>query len=167
MHGSRRRGPVDPLAETNTTVVRRFVDRGLNGDDHEVFDELVASDVVVHGAPSGFPSGREGWKQNIAVFRAAFPDGRWSIEHLVAAPGKVIVQIRVRGTHQGDFLGIPPTGRSVSWSATDVVRIADGKIVEYESDHGNLGLLQQVGEHPNHGGRAGRPGDRARRGRRE
>lgn len=164
MNGDRWRGQVDPLAETNKTVIRRFVARGLNGDDRAVFDELLAADVVVHRAPAGFLPGREGWKQNVATFRAAFPDGRWCIEHLVAEGDTVVARIRVRGTHLGTFLGVPPSGRSVTWTATDIVRIVDGKMVEYESEHDELGLLEQIGARPGRWVRVGANGGRGRRG---
>lgn len=165
MNETGRPGPADALAEANKGVVRRFVARGLNGADDAVFDELLARDVVIHRAPAGFPPGREGWKRNVAAFRAAFPDGRWVIEDLVAEDDTVVARLRVRGRHLGEFLGLPPTGRSVTWTATDVVRVVDGKIVEYWSNHDDLGLLQRIGTRQGQRVWAGRDGGRARRGR--
>ena len=84
-----------------------------------------------------------------ASFRKAFPDPNfWGTADLIAEGDKVVGLVTARGTHQGEFMGIAPTGKPVSFNAIDVVRIAGGKIVERWSQADNLALLQQLGAVP-------------------
>jgi predicted ester cyclase len=79
------------------------------------------------------------------MFRQAFPDSYFTVEDMVAEGDKVATRKSFRGTHQGEFMGIPPTGQRVSIGLIDIVRIADRKVVEHWSMGDNLGLMQQLG----------------------
>ena len=111
-------------------------------------EEIIAPDEVDHALPPGIPSGLEGLKQVFTLLHTAFPDLQIEIEDLIAEGDKVVGRVTARGTHQGEFMGIPPTGKPVSFNAIDVVRIAGGKIVERWSQADNLALLQQLGAVP-------------------
>ncbi len=130
--------------EENKAIVRRFVEEGQNRGDPGALDELVAPDYVDHSAPPGMPAGREGLKQITEMFRRAFPDGRMTIEDMVAERDRVATRKTFRGTHQGDLMGIAPTGRTVMIGLIDVVRLAGGQVVESWSQGDDLGLLRQI-----------------------
>ncbi len=132
-------------AEGNKRIIRRFVEEVQNGGDLTVLDEIAAADYVNHTAPPGVPPDREGLKQLTATFRRAFPDGRMAIEDLVAEGDRVVTRKTFRGTHRGELMGIPPTGRAVAIQLIDIVRLADGKAVESWSAADDLGMLQQLG----------------------
>jgi steroid delta-isomerase-like uncharacterized protein len=138
-------------AEENKALVRRFVDEVQSGGNVDVIDELCSPEFVNHSAPSGVPSNREGVKQVTAMFRQAFLDSYFTVEDMVAEGDKVATRKTFRGTHQGEFMGIPPTGQQVSIGLIDIVRIADGKVVEHWSIGDNLGMLQQLGVMPQPG----------------
>ncbi len=132
-------------ADGNKAIVRRFVEEVQNGGNLAVLDELTAPGYVNHTAPPGVPADREGLKQLTAMFRRAFPDGRMAIEDLVAEGDRVVTRKTFRGTHGGELMGIPPTGRAVAIQLIDIVRLADGKAVESWSAADDLGMLQQLG----------------------
>jgi steroid delta-isomerase-like uncharacterized protein len=132
-------------AEENKAIVRRFVDEVQSKGNIDVIDELCSPEFVNHSAPPGVPSNCEGVKQVTAMFRQAFPDSYFIVEDMVAEGDKVATRKTFHGTHQGEFLGIPPTGQQVSIGLIDIVRIADGKVVEHWSMGDNLGMMQQLG----------------------
>jgi predicted ester cyclase len=134
--------------EANKALVRRFVEVGINESNESVFLDLLGPDVVDHYARPGLPQGRAGWNMYRKLFRAAFPDGRWAIADIVAEGDLVAARASFTGTHQGEFLGIPPTGRQVRVSAIHICRLADGKIVERWTNSDELGMLQQLGAIP-------------------
>lgn len=131
--------------EQNKELVRRFVD-GLNQRNLDVFDELLARDFVDHTPVPGVPPTREGWKSNYPM--AAFPDLQIHIEDLVAEDGRVAVRSRVVGTHQGEFMSVPPTGKEVSTLNITIFGIDDGKIIEKWTVFDALGMMVQVGAIP-------------------
>jgi predicted ester cyclase len=135
-------------AEQNKVIMRRFLAEAINGADMAAFDELVAADVVDHYAPPGLPPGREGWKQNRLSFKAAFPDGRWEEADAIAEGDLVVMRTHFSGTHQGEFFGIPATGRRVAIGSIHICRFIDGLIVEHWGHGDDLGMLQQLGAMP-------------------
>jgi predicted ester cyclase len=116
-----------------------------NEGDLSALDELAAPGYVNHSAPAGVPANREGLKQLTAMFRRAFPDGRMTIEDMVAEGDRVATRKTFRGTHRGELMGIPPTGREVAIGLIDIVRLGGGKVVESWSVADDMGLLQQLG----------------------
>ena len=134
--------------EANKTLVRRLVEEGINESNEALFLDLLSPEVVIHNAGPGAPSGRAGWNVYRKLFRAAFPDGRWAIADIVAEGDLVAARASFSGTHQGEFLGIPPTGRQVTVSAIYICRLVDGKIVERWANSDELGMLRQLGAIP-------------------
>jgi predicted ester cyclase len=108
--------------ENNKALSRRFLEEGINQSNETVFLELLDPDVVDHYAPPGLPPGSEGWNLNRKIFRSAFPDGRWSEEAMIAECDLVVGRYTFCGTHQGEFFGIPPTGKSVTISNIHILR---------------------------------------------
>lgn len=130
--------------ETNKTIVRQFVD-AINTGNEAAFLDLLAPAVVDHYAPAGLPPGSEGWNMNRKMFRTAFPDGHWDEEALVAEGDLVVGRYILRGTHQGEFFGIPATGKAISVSNIHIMRLADGQIVEHWGHGDDMGLMRQLG----------------------
>jgi steroid delta-isomerase-like uncharacterized protein len=135
-------------AEENKTLVRRFVDEVQSGGNIDAVDELCSPEFVNHSAPPGVPSNCEGVKQVTAMFGQAFPDSHFTVEDMIAEGDKVATRKTFHGTHQGEFMGIPPTGQQVSIGLIDIVRIVDGRVVEHWAMGDNLGMLQQLGVVP-------------------
>jgi len=127
--------------------VRRFDEEVWNGRNPSLVDELFAASHIFRAAGSR-PLDREGHRQMIADFQDAFPDGRNTSEELLAEGDKVVQRWTFRGTHQGAFQGIPPTGRPVTLTGISIRRVDDGTIVESWHELDTLGLLQQLGVSP-------------------
>jgi len=133
-------------ARMGYSVMRRFLDEGINRGNVDVVDEVIAPNIVDHEPlPLGFPEGREGVKHYFRAIRQAFPDLKATIEDEVTQGDKLVVRSTWRGTHRGDYLGIPATGKQVDFEVIDIVRVRDGKVVEHWGVGDNLRLLQQLG----------------------
>ena len=131
--------------ETNKELVRRYQE-AHNTNKLEELNAIVADALVGHSLMPGFPAGLEGAKQVHRMAVAAFPDFHATIEDLIAEGDKVVARMTFHGTHTGgEFMGIPPSGRTFAFSATSIFRIADGKIVEHWGEEDGLGWLQQLG----------------------
>jgi steroid delta-isomerase-like uncharacterized protein len=133
--------------EDNKAIVRRLIEEGLNQRNLAIFDELYASDFV-YQLGSTTIQGREPYKQFISMSFAAFPDLRFTIEDQVAESDEVVTRWTLRGTHQGPFQDIPPTGKHVMVTGIGINRFANGKIVENWTNMDALGLRQQLGVVP-------------------
>ena len=142
------------MSEQNKTLVRRLMEDDLSRGDEAVADEIIHPDFLDHTNPPGMQQGVEGHKAIARLFRAAFPDLEWRIDDLIAEGDKVVARTTMRGTHRGEFFGIPPTGKAVTMNGVHVLRIAEGKIAEHWGSNDDLGLLQQLGAIPP----PGRPG---------
>jgi steroid delta-isomerase-like uncharacterized protein len=129
-------------------LAKRFYEEVLNEGDLAVIDELIADDFVEHEEMPGVPAGREGVRAWVTLMRSAFPDLTVSINRMIAAGDEVWVQMTIRGTHQGAFLDIAPTGRAIEIGGIDRVRVAGGRAVEHWGVTDNLTLLQQLGQIP-------------------
>jgi steroid delta-isomerase-like uncharacterized protein len=127
-------------------LVRRFHTELLEARDPAVVDAFFAEGFVSHNNPPGFPPGREGVKQFFATFRDAFPDVTVAIDELVAEGDRVAVATTFTGTHQGELMGMAPTGRRVSVTGIDFVRVAGGQIVEHRGLTDVVGLMRQLSE---------------------
>ncbi len=134
--------------EENKIIARRFNDEVWDGGDEAALEELLAEDVVDHGAIPGQSPGREGHKYQLALFRSAFPDLRVTSEDIFSEGDKVAYRWTGRGTHQGELLGIPATGNDVTFRGIDVLRIEGGKVVERWSEYNALEAMQQMGVLP-------------------
>ena len=134
--------------EGNKAIVRRFVEEVQNQGNLAAVDELLAPNFVNHTAPPGVPADREGIKQLSHMFLAAFPDGAMTIEDMIAEGDRVVTRKTFRGTHTGELMGIPPTGKQVAIGLIDIVRLVGGRAVESWHAADNLGMLQQLGVIP-------------------
>ena len=134
--------------EESKALVRREYEQGVNKKDFDVRDGALASNYLGHfpGVPP--IQGIEAFKQFTSGFFTAFPDLQTTIEDLIAEGDKVAVRQTWRGTHTGDFLGIPPTGKQVIFTSTEFYRVAGGKLAEEWVELDMLGLLQQLGAIP-------------------
>ena len=137
-------------AEENKRISRRIVEEGFSQGNYDVFDELVADNFQNHdpSAPPDLPPGREGLKELARFYRTAFPDAQVTVEDQIAEGDRVVTRYSARGTHQGDFAGIPATGREVTVSGIGIDRIEGGKIVESWNELNQLSMLQQLGAIP-------------------
>ena len=116
--------------EKNKALVRCYFEEAWRKGNVTAVDEYVAADYVDHSIPSGLPPGREGLKQAITTYHTAFPDVKGTIDDIFAEGEMVAFRWTSRGTHLGEWLGIPPTGNHVTTTGITVYRIAGGKVVE-------------------------------------
>ena len=130
--------------EQNKAIVARFSEEFKNKGNHAIVDELFAPDFVHHLPIPGVAPGREGMKQVGGLVVIAFPDVHATVEDLLTDGDKVVERTSVRATSKGEFAGMPPTGKPVTWTELHVYRISDGKIAELWSEMNLLGLTQQL-----------------------
>jgi steroid delta-isomerase-like uncharacterized protein len=133
--------------EQNKTLIRRWLELWDPGNIDAVAD-FVTPDYVRHDPNGPEVRGIEMEQQLLAMYRTAFPDLHFDIEHLVAEGDMVVARFTAHGTQQGELLGIPPTGKQVTVAAMELFRLADGKIAEQWVNLDVLGLLQQLGAIP-------------------
>jgi steroid delta-isomerase-like uncharacterized protein len=134
--------------EENKARARRFVEEIINKGNMAVAPELVAEDFVERDPFPGQEQGRQGLIDVIAMMRTAFPDLEWTIEEQVAE-GDTLASYNVwRGTHQGVFLGIPPTGKRVTVPCMIFDYFVAGKLKESRLLMNSLSLMQQLGVAP-------------------
>ena len=136
------------LTEANKASVRRFYDEAFNKKNRAAIDEFIDPNQVDHAAPPGTPGGLAGAKQTIGMYLTAFPDLHFTVEDMIADGDKLVARLTVRGTQQGAFMGIPPTGKHVTVTAIDISRMAGGKSVEHWIEMDTLGMMQQLGVIP-------------------
>jgi steroid delta-isomerase-like uncharacterized protein len=143
--------------EQNKEIVRRYSEEFWGRGDEAVGDEVFADDIVDHSpAIPEQPPGREGEKRALAIFRGAFPDLRVTTEDIIAEGDKAVLRWTARGTHRGELSGLPATGKQATLKGIDILRLAEGRIVERWAEYDNLGLLQQLGAVPAPGAEAQR-----------
>ncbi len=140
------------MSAENKAIMRRLIEEGFNKGDLELFDELVAPDFVNRSAPPGVPATREGWKQLSSMLRAGFPDVQFHIEDEIAEGDLVTTRFTGHGTHQGELMGIPATGKEATFSGINIARIAGGKVVERWEEFDMLSVMVQLGVVPPPGG---------------
>ena len=135
--------------DKNKELVREMVEVLFNQGDVGGGDEFLSPDFIENEElPPGVPTGREGVKLLTGMLHTAFPDFEATIEDLIAEDDKVVIRMTWTGTHEGEFMGIPPTGHRVYLGVFDIVRIADGMIVEHWGLMDNMALMQQIGVMP-------------------
>ena len=130
------------VEEQNVELVRKAFEAFGKGD-MEAYGELVAPDYVYYGPSSTYSL--EELKESAKVWWASFPDMSFSIEEIFAVEDKVVTMLMQRGTHTGDFMGIPATGNKFEISGILITRIADGKIIWEKDESDWLGFNMQLG----------------------
>lgn len=133
-------------AQENKAALERAIGRWNEGD-LPGYLELYDADAVLHGY-QGVEPGLEGIRRFYEAFWAAFPGSRIALEEVVSEGDEVAAHFTLRATHEGEFNGIPPTGKQVVVTGITILRFADGKCVERWNQADFLGLLQQLGVIP-------------------
>jgi len=132
-------------AEENKAVARRWYEEGMAGGNLAVIDELFMPDFRDHN-PQAQSSGvgRGGFKRFFEGAVASLKDVRVTVEDMIVEGDKVVARYTVRGTIEGDFMGIPATGKAMTLTAIDILRFEDSKIAEHWGEADMLGLMQQL-----------------------
>lgn len=127
-------------------VIRRWCDEGWTKGNVEVADELIHPNFKVHGAGGQVVEpGVEGLKGLIRAWRTGFPDAVQRVDDIFAVGDKVCVRLTWVGTHLGEFMGVPATGKTVSVGTIGIDRVVDGKVVEGWGELDMLGLMTTIG----------------------
>ena len=134
--------------EENKALVRRFYEEVFNKKNLAAVDTFVDPQIIEHDLPPGLPAGSEGTRQFIGMYVAAFPDMHLTVEDIIAEGDEVTARFTIHGTHGGELMGIPPTGKQVTTTGIQIVRVADSRIVENWVNFDALGMLQQLGVIP-------------------
>jgi len=132
--------------EQNKAIARRYFDEGWNQASSQVLSEIIAPQCETHDAV--FPSlgpGPENLYKHIQQVRTSFPDFFTGITRLIAEGDEVVVTWTGDGTHERQFLGLPPTRKHITLNGTSIFRIDGGKIIEHWVDWNVVTLLQQLG----------------------
>lgn len=132
--------------EHNKQLYRRLVEEAFNQGNVDAVTELMAEDFVEHeqmGPDAG--SGREAALGMMTMIRGAFPDLHVSIDSLIAEGDVIAARTTWRGTHQGEFMGVPASGKRVEFEAIDIVRFQDGRAAEHWGQTDAMGLMMQIG----------------------
>lgn len=130
--------------QTNIETQQKFGE-AINTGQLEKFRELMTANVLDHDPAPNQGPGPEGFIKFFTMFRTAFPDLQVSVEHMVADDESVSIAYTVTGTHQGDFMGIAPTNKSIKARGVQIARFEDGKIAERWGSSDELGILKQIG----------------------
>ena len=132
----------------HSTTMRSTYER-INAGDIAGFGDLVAEGFVEHQGPPGFPGTKEGTLEFFRVLRTAFPDMHMGVEDLLASGDETVARVRVTGTHQGEFMGVPATGNPVEVQLIDIMKFDDaGLVCEHWGVADMLSLMQQLGVVP-------------------
>ncbi|MFF3754699.1 ester cyclase [Streptomyces sp. NPDC002018] len=141
-------------AQENIAVVHRFIEECVNGGDFDAVEELWAEDMIWRGGSLGEIHGRAAYQESLAAHAGrAFTGMRLDVLRTVADGDTVILHFTNGGTHEGEFLGVPATGRKARWNGVGFYRLSEGKIVEADFVEDILAALVQLGavELPLHG----------------
>jgi steroid delta-isomerase-like uncharacterized protein len=133
--------------EENEAIERRFFE-AMNERNIASLDNLLAANFVDHNPNPGLAPDREGTKQFFAMTFAALPDFHSTLEDMITAGDKVVSRFTASGTHKGELMGIPGTGKRITMPGISIHRIAGGKIVDNWVSMDMLGMLQQLGVIP-------------------
>jgi steroid delta-isomerase-like uncharacterized protein len=138
-------------SEENKNLNVRWIE-AFNERDWPAEAGYRTDDYVAHmqGAPG--PLDSQGWAGFLGLFATAFPDGRIVVEDAIGEGDMIASRWVMTGTHKGDFLGVPATGRPVTMNGIDFSRITDGKIAEHWAEFDVAGVMQQIGAIPAPGG---------------
>lgn len=137
--------PAVAISPTPKETYQRFCDEVVNGGNFDLATQLLDPVVVTHNPLPGQPPGAAGFVEALMTMRAAFPDLRAVATHVVGEGDHVAARLQVTATHQGDFIGIPATGRQIQYEEFVVVRFAGGRIIEHWGVADGLAIMQQLG----------------------
>ena len=130
------------------TTMRRLYEL-INAADVDGFSEVMADDFVEHEETPGLEPTREGVQEFFRTYLAAFPDLRFTVEDMISDGNKVVSRVKATGTHEGEFMGMPPTGKRIDVQLIDIVRFGDdGLAHEHWGVFDALTMVQQLGAVP-------------------
>jgi steroid delta-isomerase-like uncharacterized protein len=135
------------LSEDPRGIIARFYDE-INAGNVGVIDELVADDFVEREEFPGISPDKEGVRQFFTIFRTAFPDMRMDPHEVLVDGDLACVRSTMSGTHEGDFMGMPPSGKRFEVTGFDLVRVRDGQVVEHWGVMDAMKMMQQLGAMP-------------------
>jgi steroid delta-isomerase-like uncharacterized protein len=137
------------MSEQNKATARRFYEAWTSGD-LDAFDEIVASDAEDHDTqnPNAATHGPKGARLTAEMYRAAYSDSRFDIDHQFAEGDYVVTRWTAHGTNDGEMMGMAATGKAVSVGGITIDRFEDGKIAERWTNWDTLGMMQQLGVTP-------------------
>lgn len=130
--------------QENIAAMQRFAE-GVNSGNFEVFQEVMAPDIVDHDPAPDQGPGPEGFVGFFRTMRTAFPDLAVAMEHMVADDENIAFAYTITGTHRGEFQGVAPTGRRVRARGMQISRFENGRMVERWGSSDELGILKQIG----------------------
>lgn len=133
------------MSDTNKAHCMRIYNEVFNEGKLDVVDEVIAADAIDHSPPPGSTGDtRDDLKEFARAFRDAFPDARFTVQEMIAEGDLVAAYATFEGTHQGEFMGVPPTGKRVSMEFMDLIRVVDGKCTEHWGVGDVASLMQQI-----------------------
>jgi steroid delta-isomerase-like uncharacterized protein len=134
--------------ESTEAVMKRFVEF-INTADEQLAREIIAAEAVFYAPTHPEPlRGPDDCLGLLAIMRNGFPDIQWTLEETITEGNKVAARFTMRGTHRGDFFGIPPTGKKISVQALNFYHLTDGQIVKEQGQPDLLGIMRQIGAVP-------------------
>lgn len=136
------------MSQQDNIKTQQAFGEAVNSGNLNAIRDLVAPDAVDHDPAPDQGVGPEGFIQFFTMLRTAFPDLKIAVDHMVADDDNVAFAYTVTGTHSGDFLGHPATGKTISARGMQITRFEDGKQVERWGSSDQLGILQQIGAAP-------------------
>jgi steroid delta-isomerase-like uncharacterized protein len=129
----------------NVEFMKRFVEF-INSASEKLAHELVSPDAIFHAPVRPEPVvGPAGYLMIIGMMRSGFPDVQWTLEEQISEGDKVAARFTMRGTHQGQFMGVAPTGKQVTIQALNIYHLTNGQIIKEYAQPDVLGLLAQIG----------------------
>jgi steroid delta-isomerase-like uncharacterized protein len=132
--------------EQNKASAHQFIEEVLNQGNMSRINDLLAPDFVEHEElPPGVPRDREGVTLLMTMLRSAFPDFKATIDDMIAEGDKVVVRMTWTGTQQGEFMGMPPSGKPMSIGVIDIFRIEKDKLVEHWGLSDTMSMMEQLG----------------------
>ncbi len=127
-------------------IARRLYDEGVNRGNVNIFDEILAPDFVEHEETlPGLPPNRETVKEFMSIVRNAFPDVHMDVDDLLQDGDKVVARVTMSGTHQGEFMGIPPTGKQFEVQLIDILQFRDDRCVAHWGVTDTAKMMEQLG----------------------
>jgi steroid delta-isomerase-like uncharacterized protein len=136
-----------------TTTIESLFDRVINQGDLDAADEVFATTFVSHSSQGNMDI--QGFKDYVTNWRAGFPDVRCEVQDPIESGDRIAWRIRATGTHEGEFMGIPATGRQIDFDSMNHARAEDGRIVEHWMVMDVMTMLEQLGAIPAAAGGAG------------
>ena len=136
------------MPDQRKDLVKTFYDEVMTGGNLDRIGDLCTEGVVDHEAPPEWPTGIEGVRQTMQMFRTAFPDLTATVEEAIQEGDVVAARVRMTGTHEGEFQGIPASHNKIDIETIDMIRLEGEKCAEHWGVSDNLALMQQIGAVP-------------------